>query len=95
MASRTLPDSVELGRLRLGVFPEATLDGRPVRLGPGTRIRDEHNIVRPPSTVTGDRRVAFRRGAMGEIVEVWLLTDDEHRALAARIAAARRAAAQR
>jgi CYTH domain-containing protein len=31
---------------------------------------------------------------MGEIVQVWLVTDDEWRAIAARITAARRAAAQ-
>jgi hypothetical protein len=93
--SRAIPDGVELGRLRIGVFPEATLDGRPVRLGPGARIRDESNTIRPPSTVDGERRVAYQRGAMGELVQVWLVTDAEWRELSARIAAARRAAQQR
>ena len=92
--SRAIPDGVELGRLRIGVFPEATLDGRPVLLGAGTRIRDESNTIRPPSTVEGERRVAYQRGMTGEVVQVWLVTDDEWRAIAARITAARRAAAQ-
>jgi hypothetical protein len=92
---RAIPDGVELGRLRLGVFPQATIDGRPVVLGPGTRIRDESNTIRPPSTIEGERRVAYQRGTMGEVVQVWLVTDDEWRAIAARIAAARRAAQQR
>jgi hypothetical protein len=76
-------------------IPEATLDGKPVRLGPGARIRDESNTIRPPSTVEGERRVAYQRGLMGEIVQVWLLTDDEWRTISARIAAARRAAPPR
>ena len=92
---RAFPEGVALGRLRIGVFPEATMDGRPVRLGPGTRIRDESNVIRPPSTVEGERRVAYQRGTLDEIVQVWLVTDDEWRAISARIAAARRAAQQR
>ena len=92
---RTLPETTELGRLRIEVFPQARLDGNPVMLGAGARIRDEQNVIRPPASIDGERRVAFTRGAMGEIVEVWLLTDDEFRAVAARIAAARRAATQR
>ena len=88
---RAIPESAELGRMAIGVFPEATLDGRPIRLGAGARIRDEHNVIRPPSTVAGERRVAYRRGTMGEINEVWLLTDTEYRS----IVAARRAAASR
>jgi hypothetical protein len=94
MLQRAIPDGVELGRLRIGVFPEATIDGRPVLLGPGTRIRDESNTIRPPSTVSGERRVAYQRGTLGEVVQVWLVTDEEWRAISARIAAARRAAQQ-
>ena len=94
-SARTIPEDVALGTLRIGVFPEAVLDGQAIRLGAGARIRDEQNLIRPPAMVEGDRRVAYRRGTMGEVTEVWLLTDAEHRATAARIAAARRAAAQR
>jgi hypothetical protein len=92
---RAIPDGVELGRLRIGVFPEATIDGKPVLLGPGTRIRDESNTIRPPSTVDGERRIAYQRGSLGEVVQVWLVTDEEWRTISARIAAARRAAQQR
>ncbi len=93
--ARPIPDNVEIGRLAIAVFPQATLDGRAVTLGPGTRIYDENNTIRPPSTVTGERRVAFVRGTIGEINQVWLLSDAEYRAIASRIAAARRAAQQR
>lgn len=92
---RPIPEDAELGRLEIVVFPQAMLDGRPVTLGPGTRIFDEQNMIRPPSTVQGVRRVAYARGTMGEITRVWLVTDAEFREIAARIAAARRAAQQR
>jgi len=90
--ARPLPDDAEVGRLQIGVFPEATLDGRPVRLGPGTRIRDEQNMIRAPSTIPGQRPVAFVRGAMNEINQVWLLSESEFSERSRRIAEARRAA---
>jgi len=92
---RPIPADAEVGRLVIGVFPEARLDGRAVRLGPGTRIFDEQNMIRPPTTVAGERKVALARGAMGEITRVWLLSDAEFREISNRIAAARRAAGQR
>ncbi|RPH46795.1 MAG: hypothetical protein EHM87_00945 [Burkholderiales bacterium] len=93
--ARTLPEGAEAGRLRIGVFPVASIDGREVRLGPGTRIYDENNMIRPPGMVDGERKVAYVRGQLGEVVRVWLLSDAEFRDLNARIAAARRAAQQR
>ncbi|MFM1988220.1 MAG: hypothetical protein RJA99_1177 [Pseudomonadota bacterium] len=93
--TRTLPETAEAGRLRIGVFPEAVLDGRPVLLGPGTRIYDAENRIVPPAQIDGERRVAFVRGQLGEVLQVWLLSDAEFRDLTARIAAARRAASQR
>jgi hypothetical protein len=93
--ARTIPDAVELGRLRIDVFPQATLDGRPIQLGPGTRIHDQDNRIVPPATVTGERRVAYLRGTLGEVTQVWLVSDQEAREIAARITARRRADAQR
>jgi hypothetical protein len=91
--TRTFPEQVELGRLTLRVFPDALLDGKAVRLGPGARIHDESNRVLMPGGVAGEKRVAYARGAMGEIVRVWILTPAEHDALAARLAEARRSGA--
>ncbi len=93
--ARSFPDGAEAGRLRMGVFPLATIDGRELRLGPGTRIYDENNMIRPPAMVDGERKIAYVRGQIGEVVQIWLLTDAEFRDLGARIAAARRAASQR
>jgi hypothetical protein len=93
--ARTFPDGAEAGRLRMGVFPLATIDGRELRLGPGTRIYDENTMIRPPAMVDGERKIAYVRGQLGEVVQIWLLSDVEFRDLGARIAAARRAAPQR
>ncbi|HYF57875.1 MAG TPA: hypothetical protein VEA81_02835 [Burkholderiaceae bacterium] len=94
-SSRPIPEGAEVGVLRIGVFPEAALDGKPVLLAPGLRIHDERNMIVPPASVTGDRPIAYRRGASGEILQAWLLSAAEHRELAAKIAAARRAGAAR
>jgi hypothetical protein len=93
--ARSFPDGAEAGRLRMGVFPLATIDGRELRLGPGTRIYDENNMIRPPAMVDGERKIAYVRGQIGEVVQIWLLSDAEFRELGARIAAARRAATPR
>ncbi len=93
--TRAVPETAEIGRLSILVFPDAMLDGRPVRLGPGTRIYDAQSMIKPPGSLNGEHRVAFVRGAMNEINQIWLVTDAEYRAIANRIAAARRAGAQR
>jgi hypothetical protein len=90
-STRPIPASAEVGRLQIGVFPEATLDGRAVRLGPGTRIYDANNMISPPGGIVGERKVAFVRGTIGEVNQVWLLNDAEFREISNRIAAARRA----
>lgn len=92
---RPIPEGAEVGVLRIGVFPEASLDGKPVLLAPGLRIHDERNVIVPPASVTGDRPIAYRRGGTGEILQAWLLSPAEHRELAAKAAAARRAGAAR
>jgi hypothetical protein len=93
-STRPIPANAEVGRLRIGVFPEATLDGRAIRLGPGTRIYDDRNMISPPGGIVGERKVAFVRGTIGEVTQVWLLNDAEFREISNRIAAARRSGAR-
>jgi hypothetical protein len=66
------------------------MNGQPVVLGAGTRIYDEQNMIRMPASLSGDYRVAFVRGNMGEILQIWLLTEAEYQVVAERAAAARR-----
>lgn len=81
---RPLPEAALAGRLRIDVFPAAVLDGAPVTLSPGARIRDHNNVIRLPVEVSGERKVAYVRGTLGEVRDIWLLTDAEYTALAKR-----------
>lgn len=90
---RAFPDKVEMGRLSMQVFPDAFVDGKPVRLGPGARIYDESNMIVMPGGLSGEKRVAYARGTLGEIVQIWILTSAEQQALSERLAEARRRAA--
>ncbi len=71
------------------------MNGQPVVLGAGARIYDEQNLIRTPASLSGDYRVAFVRGNLGEILQIWMLSDAEYRVVAERAAAARRSGGSR
>lgn len=76
---REAPKDVVLGRLVVTAPPEVTLDGKPDRLSPGSRIRDLNNLVALSGGLVGkDLPVVYRRDAAGLVHEVWLLTDEEY-----------------
>ncbi len=81
---REAPKDVVLGRLVVTAPPEVTLDGKPDRLSPGSRIRDLNNLVALSGSLVGkDLPVVYRRDAAGLVHEVWLLTDQEYSKLGA------------
>jgi hypothetical protein len=83
--SRPIPEQARTGILVLGVFPEARLDGKPVRLGAGARVYDQRNLIVTPASIKDARhRVAFVTGPQNEIVTAWILTNAEIDALRAR-----------
>jgi len=81
---RSFPTAARLGRLELRVFPEAQLDGAPVRLGAGVRIYDQRNMIVMPATLSGQHDVLVERDTVGDIGRVWILTADELKAAQAR-----------
>ena len=82
---RPIPESARLAKLKLGVFPEAELDGRKVTLGPGVRIFSRDNmLVVPASMKDVTSVVAYVTGSLGEIVTVWILDDAEVKQIRAR-----------
>jgi hypothetical protein len=87
---RVIPPEAVPGLFKPAIFPQAFMNGQPVVLGAGTRIYDEQNMIRMPASLSGDYRVAFVRGNMGEILQIWLLTEAEYQVVAERAAAARR-----
>jgi hypothetical protein len=92
---RIIPPEAVPGLFKPAIFPDAFMNGQAVRLGAGVRIYDEQNMIRMPASLSGDYRVAFVRGNMGEILQIWMLTEAEYRIVAERAAAARRSGTQR
>jgi len=88
--NRIIPIEAVPGRFKPAIFPEAFINGQPVRLGAGARIYDEQNMIRMPASLSGDYRVAFVRGSMGDILQIWMLSEAEYQVVAERAAAARR-----
>lgn len=80
--NRHFPDATQLGRIRFGQFPEATLGRKAVRLGAGARIYNQDNLIVPPVSVHGKSFVVgYLAGPTGEITTVWILSEEEYRAL--------------
>lgn len=76
---RDAPKDVVLGKLVVTAPPEVTLDGKPDRLSPGSRIRDLNNMLVLSGGVVGKTLpVVYRRDAAGLIHEAWILTDAEY-----------------
>ena len=82
---RRIPEDARLATLKLGVFPDAELNGKAVKLGPGVRIYNQDNIIVVPSTVKDARLVvAYVTGSLGEVVAAWILKDAEYQQIRAR-----------
>ena len=76
---REAPKDVKLGRMIVTAPPDMTLDGKPDRLSPGSRIRDLNNMLVLTGGIVGkDLPVVYRRDAAGLVHEVWLLTPEEY-----------------
>jgi hypothetical protein len=82
---RHAPADVRPAVLTVTAPPEITLDGRPDRLSPGSRIRNTNNMLLLSGSVVGQRLpVVYRRDAAGLVHEVWVLTEDEYAKLGGR-----------
>jgi hypothetical protein len=83
--TRPIPAEAKLAKLKLGVFPDAEIDGRKITLGPGVRIFDRHNMLVIPAALKDVTSVvAYVTGSLGEIVTVWVLDDAEEKQIRAR-----------
>jgi hypothetical protein len=84
-ALKRLPDRARTGKLALltiDVFPQAILDKKEVYLAPGARVFSTNNlIVLPMSIQNSPQPVVYRQDTMGQLIEAWILTDEEIRAL--------------
>jgi hypothetical protein len=66
------------GTVEFGAPPEIKLNGKPARLAPGARIRDENNLLQLPATLVGRKAVVnYTTELEGMLLDVWLLTSAE------------------
>jgi hypothetical protein len=85
LALKRLPDRARTGQLAIlivDVFPQAKLNNKDVYLAPGTRLFSTTNlIVLPMSIQNSPQPVVYRQDTLGQLIEAWILTDEEIRAL--------------
>jgi hypothetical protein len=75
---RNFPASALRGELAVVVPPEAQINGSPVRLAPGARIRDQNNMLQVSGVLAGRRQVVhYTKDINGQILDVWVLTAAE------------------
>lgn len=79
---REAPKDVVLGQMVVTQPPVITMNGKPDRLSPGSRIRDLNNMLVLSGGIVGKvLPVVYRRDGAGLVHEAWILTPDEYRKL--------------
>ena len=75
---RNFPATALRGELVVLQPPEVLLNGKPARLAPGARIRDENNMLHLPASLVGRKVVVnYTTELEGRLLDVWLLSRDE------------------
>src|SRR5215207_4396049 len=81
-AQRVFENNALRGELVVKAPPEALLNGKPVRLSPGVRIRNQQNMIQLSGSLLEQRMlVNYTLDGMGQLREIWLLTEEEARRL--------------
>jgi hypothetical protein len=77
-AQRAFESNALRGELVVTAPPQALLNGKPVRLSPGVRIRNQQNMIQLSGTLLEQKLlVHYTLDGMGQVRDVWLLTDEE------------------
>lgn len=75
---RNFPATALRGELQITQFPDALLNGRPARLAPGARIKNDNNLWVPPAGLAGQKlTVNYTVESSGLILDVWVLNPAE------------------
>ena len=78
LAQRNFPQTALRGELMIVQPPEALLNGRPARLGPGARIRGLDNMLKMSGALADQKVVVhYTLDYAGLLQDVWLLTPAE------------------
>ena len=77
--SRAFPQNTLRGALVFGADRQLVLNGRATSLTPGSRVRNQGNMIVPPDTLVGAKWLVNYTLDMGgaQVRDVWILTPDE------------------
>jgi hypothetical protein len=79
-AQRVFENNALRGELVVKAPPEVLLNGKPARLAPGVRIRNQQNLIQVSGALLEQKLIVnFTLDGMGLVREVWVLTDEEAR----------------
>jgi hypothetical protein len=77
-AQRVFQANALRGELVITQPPEALLNGKPARLAPGARIRNQLNMVQLSGSLLGQKlAVNYTVDGAGDLRDVWILSADE------------------
>jgi hypothetical protein len=77
-AQRLFQQDALRGELIVTQPADALLNGKPVRLAPGARIRNPSNMIQLSGSLLGQHLVVnYTLDAAGELRDVWILSADE------------------
>ena len=77
--SRAFPQNTLRGALVFGEYPTVVLNGKTRTLAPGSRVRNQQNMIVMAATLTGVKWLVNYTMDMGgeQVRDVWILTLDE------------------
>jgi hypothetical protein len=79
-AVRPFPAAALRGEMVVTAPPAITLDGKPDRLSPGSRIRDANNLLVLSGALVNQKVVVnYLRENAGNVHQVWILNPEEAR----------------
>ena len=77
-AQRVFQANALRGELVITQPPEALLNGKPARLAPGARIRNQLNMVQLSGSLLGQKlAVNYTVDGTGDLRDMWILSADE------------------
>ncbi|GAC1547859.1 MAG: hypothetical protein NVS3B11_06310 [Collimonas sp.] len=75
---RDFPASTLRGKLTITSYPIVTVNGKALRLSPGSRIWNTQQLTQIPNSLGADTYlVNYTLNAQGDIDRVWILTPEE------------------
>jgi hypothetical protein len=76
---RAFPQNTLRGAMVFGDYPQISLNGRGARLSPGSRVRNQDNVIVMAASLTGARWLVHYTLDLGgeQVRDVWILRPEE------------------